>query len=73
VAIDRKTGLPESWGITVELMENPQCRIPFIEPDAIPENLKEELGPIYDDALNKWGTIPRFFKMLAYSPVLIEA
>lgn len=73
MAIDRNTSLPEDWGITVEMMENPQCRIPFIEPDKIPEEIEEELGPIYQNALDKWGIVPRFFQMLAYSPVIIEA
>ncbi|MFH1091274.1 MAG: hypothetical protein V1742_06865 [Pseudomonadota bacterium] len=73
MAIDRKTSLPKSWGITLEMMENPQCRIPFIEPGNIPEELREELTPLYQNILDKWGTVPRFVQMLAHSPVTIEA
>lgn len=73
MAIDRKTSLPESWGITMEMMENPHCRIPFIEPGEIPEEISEELSPVYQNLMDKWGTVPRFAKMLAHSPVTISA
>jgi len=73
MAINRKTSLPESWGITVEMMENPQCRIPFIEPGNIPEELQEELNPVYENLLDTWGAVPRYSQMLFHSPVIIKA
>jgi alkylhydroperoxidase family enzyme len=73
MTIDRKTDLPETWGITRDMMAHPKPRIPLIEPDHIPEELREELDPFYNKSVEKWGTVPRFFQMLAHSPALVEA
>ena len=71
--VDRSTDLPEAWGITRDMMANPKPRIPLVEPGHIPDDLREELEPIYNKSVEKWGTVPRFFQMLAHSPVLVEA
>lgn len=73
MTIDRKTDLPEAWGITREMMAYPKPRIPLIEPGHIPEELRKELEPFYSKSVEKWGTVPRFFQMLAHSPALVEA
>ena len=73
MAIDRTTSLPESWGITLEMMENPSPRVPFVEPDDIPEDVRAALEPHYRKSLDKWGSVPRFFQMLGHSPVIVEA
>ena len=73
MAVDRTTDLPQAWGITTEMMANPKPRIPLIEPGQIPEDLRKELEPFYNKSVEKWGTVPRFFQMLAHSPVLVEA
>ncbi len=73
MTIDRSTDLPEAWGITREMMARPKPRIPLIEPGHIPEELRKELEPFYNKSVEKWGTVPRFFQMLAHSPVLVEA
>ncbi len=73
MTINRKTDLPEAWGITREMMAQPKPRIPLIEPGHIPEELRKELEPFYNRSVEKWGTVPRFFQMLAHSPALVEA
>ena len=32
MAVDRNTSMPEAWKVSRELMQNPQSRIPYIEP-----------------------------------------
>jgi len=73
MAIDRTTSLPEEWGITLEMMENPEPRVPFVEPGNIPEEIRNQLEPHYQISLDKWGSVPRFFQMLGHSPVIVEA
>lgn len=73
MAIDRTTSLPEEWGITLEMMEDPAIRVPFVEPEKIPEEIREALEPQYRRSLDKWGSVPRFFQMLGHSPVIVEA
>ena len=73
MTIDRSTDLPKAWGITREIMAHPTPRIPLIEPGQIPEELRKELEPFYNKSVEKWGTVPRFFQMLAHSPALVEA
>ncbi len=73
MAIDRTTSLPEEWGITLEMMENPRPRIPFVEPGNIPKEIRDQLEPHYQISLDKWGSVPRFFQMLGHSPVIVEA
>ncbi len=72
MAIDRSTDLPQAWGITSEMMANPKPRIPLIEPGHIPDGLRKELEPFYSKSVEKWGTVPRFFQMLAHSPELLQ-
>ncbi len=73
MAIDRATSLPEGWGITLEMMENPSPRVPFVEPVNIPEEIQDALEPYYRRSLEKWGSVPRYFQMLGHSPVIVEA
>jgi alkylhydroperoxidase family enzyme len=73
MAIDRTTSLPEEWGITLEMMENPATRVPFVEPGNIPPDLRDRLEPHYRRSLDKWGSVPRYFQMLGHSPVIVEA
>ena len=73
MTIDRTTSLPEEWGITLETMENPTTRVPFVEPDNIPQDIYEALEPHYRRSLDKWGSVPRYFQMLGHSPVIVEA
>lgn len=73
MSFDRKTSLPESWGISIETMEKHGCRIPLVDPGHIPEKLARELTPQYQYAQQKMGRVPRFIQMLGHSPALIEA
>lgn len=73
MAIDRTTSLPEAWGITLEMMENPSPRVPFVEPGHLPPDIRADLEPHYRKSLDKWGSVPRFFQMLGHSPVIVEA
>ncbi len=73
MAIDRTTGLPAAWGITLEMMEHPQPRVPLVEPDKIPDDIRPALEPHYQRSLQKWGSVPRFFQMLGHSPAIVEA
>jgi alkylhydroperoxidase family enzyme len=73
MAIDRTTSLPAEWGITLEMMENPATRVPFVEPENVPEEIREALDPHYRRSLDKWGSVPRYFQMLGHSPVIVEA
>lgn len=73
MAIDRNTSLPKEWGITLEMMREGSSRLPFVEPDDIPEDIRRELEPHYRISMEKWGTVPRYFKMLAHSPIVVRA
>jgi alkylhydroperoxidase family enzyme len=73
MAIDRTTSLPEAWGITLKMMENPSPRVPFVEPGHLPPDIRADLEPHYRKSLDKWGSVPRFFQMLGHSPVIVEA
>jgi alkylhydroperoxidase family enzyme len=73
MAIDRTTSPPEAWGITLEMMENPSPRVPFVEPGHLPPDIRADLEPHYRKSLDKWGSVPRFFQMLGHSPVIVEA
>ena len=73
MAIDRETSLPEEWGITEEMMQNPSIRVPLVTPDAIPAEIRDALEPHYRRSLQKWGSVPRYFQMLGHSPVIVEA
>ena len=73
MSFNRKTSLPESWDITIEMMEKHGCRIPLVDPEHIPEKLARELTPLYQHAQLKMGRVPRFIQMLGHSPALIEA
>jgi len=73
MAIDRTTSPPEAWGITLEMMENPSPRVPFVEPGHLLPDIRADLEPHYRKSLDKWGSVPRFFQMLGHSPVIVEA
>jgi len=73
MAIDRETSVPEEWGVTIEEMEEGSCRIPFVKPEEVPEELRDELTPHYENSLENWGSVPRFLQMLGHSPPAVEA
>jgi hypothetical protein len=68
MSFDRKTSLPGSWNISIEMMEKHSCRIALVEPEHIPEKLARELTPLYQQAQQKMGMVPRFIQMLGHSP-----
>lgn len=72
MSVDEATSLPDSLGVTEEMMACPLPRLPFVEPDDIPEELKEELTPLYDWSKRMWGTVPRFLQLLGNSPPTME-
>ncbi len=47
MAVDRKTGLTDDMGVTGEMMAHPDPRVPLIDPENIPEELQDELGPAF--------------------------
>lgn len=73
MSIDETTGLTREMDITEEMMACPLPRVPLIDPENIPEELKEELEPAYEWAMNMWGTVPRYLRMLGHAPVTVEA
>jgi len=73
MVVDHKTGLTAELGITDEMMEHPDPRVPLIDPDNIPEELNAELGPAYEWSRQMWGTVPRYLRMLGHAPVAVEA
>jgi len=73
MAVDETTGLTPGMGVTGEMMACPTPRVPFIAPESIPEDLREEVAPLYDWSRRMWGTVPRFFQMLAHAPAAVEA
>lgn len=72
MAVDHSTGLASDMGITDEMMAHPDPRVPFIDPDNIPEDLQAELGPAYEWSREMWGTVPRFLQMLGHAPGAVE-
>ena len=72
MAFDRQTGLPADWKVTVEQMRQAKARIPLLEPDQLPDEIRDELEVPFRASLEKWGTIPRFLRMLGHSPALVE-
>ena len=59
--MDEATSLPNSLGVTDEMMACPLPRLPFVDPDNIPAELKDELTPLYEWSTRMWGTRPAFF------------
>lgn len=72
MSMDEKTSLTPEMGVTEEMMRHPDPRIPFVSPDNIPEELKEELEPLYKWSQEMWGTVPRFLQLLGNSPPTVE-
>ena len=72
MAVDHNTGLASDMGITDEMMAHPDPRVPFIDPENIPEDLQAELGPAYAWSQRMWGTVPRFLQMLGHAPGAVE-
>ncbi len=70
--VDEATSLPDSLGVTDEMMACPLPRLPFVAPEAVPDELKEELDPLYAWAKRMWGTVPRFLQLLGNSPPTVE-
>lgn len=73
MVVDENTGLTPEMGVTEEMMACPLPRVPFIAPDRVPENLREELDPLYEKSVRMWGTVPRYLQMLAHAPAAVEA
>ena len=67
MTVDRNTSMPAAWKVTRDMMQHPQSRIPYIEPGNIPDELKAELEPIYAKSMASWGSVPRYYQMLAHS------
>lgn len=73
MAVDHKSGLTVDMGITDEMMTHPDPRVPLIDPENIPKELQDELGPAYEWSKRMWGTVPRYLRMLGHAPVAVEA
>ncbi len=72
MSMDEATSLPDSLGVTDEMMACPLPRLPFVVPDAIPAELKDELVPLYEWSMQMWGAVPRFLQLLGNSPPTVE-
>ncbi len=70
--MDETTSLPNSLGVTDEMMACPTPRLPFVNPDNIPSELEEELAPLFAWSKRMWGTVPRFLQLLGNSPPTVE-
>ncbi len=73
MAIDESSGLAPEMGVSAEMMSRPTPRVPLIDPDDIPDELKDELQPAYEWAVKMWGTVPRYLQMLGHAPGAVEA
>jgi hypothetical protein len=73
MTIDGTTSLSPKMGITEEMMAHPTPRVPLIDPENIPDDLKAELEPLYEWSTQMWGTVPRYLRMLGHAPVAVEA
>lgn len=73
MAIDETTSLSPDMGVTEEMMACPMPRVPLIDPENIPNDLKEELEPLYEWSRKMWGTVPRYLRMLSHAPATVEA
>jgi hypothetical protein len=73
MSINETTSLTPEMGITEEMMACPMPRVPLIDPENIPKDLKDELGPAYQWSQEMWGTVPRYLRMLGHAPVAVEA
>ena len=73
MAVNERTGLAPGMGVTEEMMACPVPRVPFVPPGDIPADIREELAPSYEWSLGMWGTVPRYFQMLAHAPVAVQA
>lgn len=71
--VDETTGLTADMGVTEEMMACPMPRVPLVAPDAIPEDIEEELAPVYERAERMWGTVPRYLQMLGHVPAAVDA
>ena len=60
MAIDRTTSLPEAWGITLEMMENPSPRVPFVEPGHLPPTSAPTWNPITANLWTNGALCPAF-------------
>lgn len=72
MSVDHNTGLSADMGITDEMMAHPDPRVPLIDPENIPAELQAELAPAFEWSKQMWGTVPRFFRMLAHVPAAVE-
>ena len=73
MSINETTSLPPEMGVTDEMMACPMPRVPLIDPENLPADLREELEPSYAWATDMWGTVPRYLRMLGHAPGAVEA
>ena len=50
----------------------PPSRVPLIDPDNIPEHLREQLAPLYARGKRRWGRVSRFLRLLGWAPGFVE-
>ena len=70
--INEATGLAQDMGVTEEMMACPLPRVPLIDPENIPEHLAEELAPLYERGVKRWGKVSRFLRLLGWAPGFVE-
>ena len=71
--VNKISGLTEEAGAPGEKMTHSGPRLPLNAPDNLPEDIREEVEPLYDWSRNIWGSVPRFLQMLSHAPVCVEA
>lgn len=72
MSIDKTTGLTAGMDVTEEMMACPIPRIPLIDPENIPEHLHDELAPLYERGIKRWGSVSRFIRLLGWAPGFVE-
>ncbi|MEE9276107.1 MAG: hypothetical protein V3V62_12445 [bacterium] len=73
MAVDGSTRLTPEAGAAEEKRAFPEPRLPLNAPDNLPEEIREEVEPLYDLSRKMWGSVPRFFQLLSHAPVAVEA
>ncbi len=72
MSVDPETGLSADMGVTEEMMAHPDTRVPLIDPENIPEDIRDELEPSFEWSKRMWGTVPRYLRMLGHAPGAVE-
>jgi hypothetical protein len=58
--------------VSPPMMAHPDPRVPLIDPENIPEELRAELGPAFARSRQMWVTVPRYLRMSGHAPVAVE-